>query len=207
MLGTYHVTDAGGPMAVHDDPRVARLKAAYPRWAASRAPAGGVYLSPHGQPPQVTVSDPVICDDGLEWYAPTALPQLYDLARDQIPQPSADVDLRRVGRVSLPLGVGPAYAIGPRRGQPSSEYGQAVEQLWQRHQADSDAWTSDDDDHTERVIWLAAAQCYHLTWELWCALCPYDLDETSLILGAIFGLDPKAERGDGATSQPSPPAA
>ncbi len=210
MLGAYHLPTAGSPVAAMDDQRIARLKAAWPRWRAGRHPSGGCLVAPVGLSEEVRL-DPAAydadepCADGLVWLPPKVTPTLYDLAREDPPRETATVRLRRVGPVTVPLGLGPCFGLGPRRGQPSSEFGTLAHTLRRRARDTEHVWTDDDEVETERLVFLAFQFGYCVTWEIWCRLAPYDLDEVSPILDGIWGLDPKASRDVGPTSPPSPP--
>jgi|GEM_PF-4723480 len=206
MLGIYHLPDQG-KLAAGDDPRMARLRSAWPEWEYRSHPAGGTLLLPKGS--GLTLDQcrpPVPCSDGLRWHAPLTLPTLHDLARDEIPQPSARVTLRRTGTVSLPLGVGPVYGSGRRKGQASSAFGILHNDLYNRAHDLERAWTDDDERDVAVMLFLALQSGYHLTEELYEELSPYDADEMKLMMLAIWGSDPKAWASDVRTSPPSPPA-
>lgn len=203
-LGGYHMPGAG-KMNAGQDPRMARLRAACKGWEYRSHPDGGVLLIPKGS--GLSLADlgaPVDCADGLRWHPPRTLPTLHDLAREEMPQPATTVTLRRCGTVSVPLGVGPVYGSGPKKGRPSSEFGHLAQSLFQRAQDRSHEWDDQDISDTERLIYLALVFGYALTDELWAELAPYDADEAEPILGAIWGVDPKASASDGRTSPPSP---
>lgn len=205
MLGAYHLPDVG-KLAVVDDPRFARLCTAWPAWEFRTHPAGGTLIVPQGMATIIDLHGPVIdCADGLRWHPPTTMPTLHDLARDEMPQPAARVTLRRCGLVSVPLGVGPVYGAGPRKGQPSSEFGRLARDLYRRAIDQAHPWTDREDRDTERVCFLALQAGYHLSDELFGELAPYDQDETELLIAAVWGSDPKASASDGTTSPPSPP--
>ncbi len=149
--------------------------------------------------------DQVTCDDGLIWFPPAVAPTLYDLAREDPPRETAIVRLRRVGPVNVPLGLGPCFGLGPQRGTPSSEFGRLAHELRQRSRDSEHVWSDADEIDVERLLFLALQFSYVLTWDIWCRIAPYDLDEVSVIVDAIWGLDPKALPGGGPTSVPSPP--
>lgn len=218
MRGAYHMPDCPGPVAAADDPRVARLRRAG-RWAFAQHPASGCVAYPaederfdpaaHGEPETLA--------DGLVWLPPRVAPSLHDLARASMPQPATTVELRRQGRVSIPLGVGPVYGCGPRRGEPSSEFGELVLAVDQRlsetgehppEDLDEDLrrWTAADEARLERLCFLALQAGYELTEELFARIAPYDADEIAVIWEGILGIDPKAAAGATATAPPSPPA-
>lgn len=204
-LGAYHLPTATKTDAL-DDRRVARLRAAWPSWESRTHPLGGALLVPSGSARgALDLSRPgVPCDDGMNWHPPQVMPTLYDLAREEMPQPSVVIRLRRIGDVSLPLGVGPVYGAGPKRGKPSSPFGLLAFDLFARGNEPDHVWTADDERDVERLLFLAFQQGYSLTEELFAELAPYDLDEINPILQGIWGCDPKASASDGPTSPPSP---
>lgn len=203
MLGAYHLPGLG-KLQAGDDPRLGRLRAAWPAWEYRTHPKGGTLLLPKGDTNAVDLVAGVKCADGLIWHPPATTPTLHDLAREEIPQPSARITLRRVGPVSIPLGVGPVFGAGPKRGQPSSDFGRLAHDLFARARRPADEWTTTDDRDLERMLFLALQSAYHLTDELFGELAPYDLDEVDSLISAIWGRDPKASASDGATSPPSP---
>lgn len=205
MIGAYHMPDRG-KLQVVSDPRFQRLLATWPAWEFRTHPAGGSLLLPKGiDNSGIDLHAPVItCDDGLRWHPPATMPTLHDLARDEMPQPATRITLRRIGQVSVPLGVGPVYGAGRRKGQPSSELGRLAHDLYQRAIDKEREWTQREVDDTERVCFLALRAGYHLSEELFGELSPYDTDETELIVAAVWGSDPKASASDGPTSPPSP---
>lgn len=208
MLGLYRIPDKA-QLAASDDPRVARLRAAWPTWDFRRHPEGGTLAVPRGQSPDLRICGPVrTCVDGLFWHPPATLPTLHDLARDEEVKPSVRLRLRRTGTISIPLGVGPCYGAGPKRGQPSSEFGILARRLHHRAEEaeknkDTDPWNAQDEVEVERLLFLGFRCSYHLTEELFGDICPYDLDEISDVIGVIWGNDPKASKRDGTTSPPS----
>lgn len=204
MLGAYHLP--GVPRAqAGDHPAMARLRKAWKAWEYRTHPAGGTLLVPKGTNARLETCAPAIdCTDGLRWHAPLALPTLHDLARDDMPQPTARIELRRCGTLSIPLGVGPVYGVGPRRGQPSSPYGWLAADLYRRSIDKEHVWTDADDDDVHALVFLALQAGYNLTEELFQELAPYDADELEPLLAAIWGRDPKASASDGRTSPPSP---
>ena len=210
MLGAYHIREAGTAVAAMSDPRLRRLKAAWPNWKAGVHPSGGCIVAPAGLPggsldvatyDQATES----CTDGLIWLPPSEPPTLYDLARDDPPREITVVRLRRVGPVNVPIGLGPMFGLGPKRGQPSSEFGTLAHDLRRRAKDPEHVWDTADELAVERLLFLGLQLSYSLTWEIWCRIAPYDLDEVGVIIDAIWGLDPKALPGVAPTSVPSPP--
>jgi hypothetical protein len=210
MLGAYHLPDAGSPLAAMGDRRQARLRAAWPRWKAGRHPKGGSIVVPIGLSEADTMNPadygaPEPCSDGLVWLPPRVMPTLYDLAREDPPRETATIRLRRVGPVTVPLGMGPCFGLGPHRGKPSSEFGTLAHEQYRRARDAEYVWTDEDEAAVERLVFLAFQFGYCVTWEIWCRLAPYDLDEVAPILDGIWGLDPKASRDVGPTSPPSRP--
>lgn len=213
MIGSYLIPQAS-PTTVLDDPRMDRLRAGPPSWTAGRH-SGGALVWPANTPPPSSASvagDGETCDDGLIYYAPPTLPSIYDQARAVIPDTSGQVRLRRCRQLSIAVGVGPVYALGPRAGTPSTEYGALAQALYQRWNERAVANVAAEDDLDEdapsvslqaydvderdlldaqRLIFLGVQQCYAITWEYWAALSLYDADESNLLLNTIMGLDPK----------------
>lgn len=206
MLGVYHLPKVLRADA-KDHPALARLRTAWKAWGYHSHPDGGTLLIPKGSGLTLANCRPAVaCADVLRWHAPLTLPTLHDLAREDMPQPSARVELRRCGTVSVPLGVGPVYGAGPRRGEASSAFGQLANSLYQRAIDKDHDWSDAEDRDMERLMFLALQAGYSLTEELFGELAPYDTDEVELILAAIWGRDPKASASDGPTSPPSPQA-
>jgi hypothetical protein len=204
-LGAYHMPDRS-PLAASDDPRMRRLRAAWPSWQFRAHPQGGTLCHVKGGPGMVSdYAAARDCGDGMRWLPPQTMPTLYDLAREVQPQPATRVLLRRIGEISIPLGTGPVYGAGPRRGRPSSEFGALASDLYRRSVDTDLPWTDADELDVERLLFLAIRFGYCLTWELFGELAPYDLDEVSEILSAIWGSHPKPLGSDGSTSQQSPP--
>ncbi|HEX3134087.1 MAG TPA: hypothetical protein VHX44_10960 [Planctomycetota bacterium] len=194
------------PLKAGDDPRMKRLRAAWPVWKYLRNDHGTL-LVPKGTDDALDdCGDPIDCFDGLRWHPPKELPTLQDLAREEMPQPSVRFKLRRFGTVSVPLGVGPVYGSGRKRGQPSSELGRLTFDLFARGQDKAREWTDADERDVERLLMLAFQAGYSLTDELFTELSPYDADEAEPLLNTIWGSDPKALASDGPTSPPSPQA-
>lgn len=203
MLGLYRIPGQA-QMAASDDPRMARLRAAWPAWDFRRHPDGGTLAVPRGSSPDLRACGPVrTYVDGLLWHPPAALPTIQDLARAEEVKPSVRLRLRRAGTVSVPLGVGPVYGAGPKRGQPSSEFGILARDLHQRSTDKDRTWTNEDEADVERLLFLAFRCSYHVTEELFGEVAPYDLDEINELIGVIWGNDPKASQRDGTTSPPS----
>lgn len=203
MLGAYFIPDAA-PLTASADPRLARLRAAWPKWRYQATP-GGVLAFPLGTDDHLdSCGERVTCADGLGWHAPLTPPAFYDLAREDIPAPSVHVHLRRIGNVSVPLGVGPVFGAGPKRGQPSSEFGKLAFDLHARSSVKDRKWTDEDEADVERLLFLALRHCYHITEEVFNECPPYDADEISPILQAIWGSDPKASASAEPTSPPPP---
>lgn len=206
MLGCYHMPNVA-PMAAGNDPRMARLRAAFPTWEYRRHPDGGTLIVPKDAGTSLAGCGPAVeCHDGLRWHPPIVMPSLHDLARDDMPQPSTRVKLRRCGTISVPLGVGPVYGVGPKRGQPSSTFGRLAFDMFNRTKDADRTWSNEDDNDAERLLMLAIQSGYHLTEELFEEIAPYDQDEAAQILHVIWGNDPKASASDGPTSPPSPRA-
>lgn len=206
MLGAYHMPGLAKLQAA-DDPRMRRLIAAWPVWEYRTHPAGGALAVPKGLTNPIDLAGPVVeCPDGLRWHPPTTMPTLHDLAREDMPQPAVRIRLRRMGQVSVPLGVGPVYGAGPRKGQPSSELGRLARDLYHRAIDREHEWSDQDDRDTERVCFLSIQAGYSVTEELFGELAPYDQDELSVMIAAVWGCDPKASASDGTTSPPSPQA-
>jgi len=213
-LGAYLV-DAPATPAVLDDPRLGRLRSAWPAWAVAGTVDGRALVIPAGEGCPVSFDrddygEAVEGLDGLLYLPPDPLPELYDLAREDMPQPAARVSLRRVasggpGEISIPLGLGPVYGVGPRQGEPSSTYGRLAWDLWSR----VEELPTDDDGNVQlseelledmrHLAHQAVEQGYHVTWELWWQLAVYDADELSKITDVIWGADPKAAPGDATT--------
>lgn len=205
MLGAYHMVGVA-PLAAGQDPRMARLRAACKAWEYRRHPAGGTLLIPKDSGTRLDACVAAVdCFDGLRWHAPAVMPTLHDLAREDMPQPSTRIELRRPGTISVPLGVGPVFGSGPRKGQPSSAMGRLAHDLYARAVDKSHDWTTKDASDTERLIFLAIQAGYSITEELFGELSPYDEDEAELLVAAVWGTDPKALASDGRTSPPSPP--
>lgn len=202
-LGCYFLAGVA-PLAAGDDPRMKRLRLAWPSWRYVKH-GYGTLLVPKGTDDALEqCGDAVDCFDGLRWHPPQELPTLHDLARDEMPQPSVRFTLRRFGTVSVPLGIGPVYGSGRRRGQPSSEFGRLTFDLFGRANDRTREWTDADERDVERLLMLALQAGYCLTEELYGELSPYDADETEPLLNVIWGSDPKASASDGRTSPPSP---
>jgi hypothetical protein len=185
---------------------MARLRAAWPSWQFRKHPDGGTLAVPKGGPAALgDYGPPRDCGEGMSWLPPREMPSFYDLAREVEPSPATRVTLRRVGPVSVPLGLGPVFGAGPKRGRPSSEYGLLARDLHQRASDPEHDWGVDDELDVERLLFTALRCGYHLTWELFGELAPYDLDEVGEILGAIWGSHPKPSGSAGSTSPQSPP--
>ena len=183
MLGAYLIRGASSALEASEDPRLPRLRAAWRLWSYTRT-EGGVLCVQAGAPVPQTVDGygPARpCENGLDWLPPKTLPALYDLAREDPPGESTEVVLRRIGPVTIPLGLGPIYGAGRKRGLPSSEYGRHAADLHRRAVDKAHAWCAADELDTERLLFLALRQGYHLTWEIFGELAPYDLDEVSEI--------------------------
>jgi hypothetical protein len=203
MLGAYYFPKIS-PISTSDDPRMARLRRAWNAWEYI-GQDGGTLVRPKGIGASMHFSahDTV---DGLQWYPPDQFPSLYDLARADMPQPATRVHLRRIGPVSVPLGIGPVFGAGSKRGQPSSPLGILAAELFTSASDKERAWTTADEKKVEQLLFFALQAGYHLTEELFAELAPYDLDEIPVLLGCIWGNDPKASASDGPTSPPSPQA-
>lgn len=209
MIGAYIIPIQAGLRDADRDPRTARLRAAWPRWRFGRC-ADGIIAAPFGLGDachlSVSAYGPArTCADGLIWLPPVALPSLYDLAREEIPAEVTEIRLRRLGLASVPLGLGPVYGVGPKRGSPSSEYGALAAALYRIANDKAYVWGDDEEREVERLIFLGFRLCYHLTREIWDELAPYDLDEVGDILQCAWGSHPKASSDGGSSSPPSLP--
>jgi len=214
-LGGYLV-QAASPLAALEHPLVRRLKRAWPAWTARpyRRRGGQLLLAEAGaetqRPEDLLLPALELPEEDAAWLPPARLPCLAELLREDRPADCHEIRLRHAGpggvaaRVPLPLGLGPCYALGPRAGTPSSEYGQAALDTWQlyqdaRSQRPQDWSTPEIEAAFARLIFLAVQQCHHVTEELWPLLEAYDDDEVARFLLVAWGSDPKASPAAAAT--------
>jgi hypothetical protein len=193
-MGIYVTPEGGSTVAASDSPLALRIarQAGFP-WTWQRVQGVGMVAT---QAPgifaesMVDYGTPQPVPEGGTYRPPKEPGPLGMLRREHTPGPVAETPLRRAGPTAIPLGLGPIYAIGPKSGLPSSEYGAMAAQLWEQVQAG--AWTEEDGRKAIQLCCLALMQTHHLTEELLDFLSPFDVDEVSLIIGGIMGNDPKA---------------
>lgn len=199
------------PAMAHDvllaDPRLARLKAAYPgAWVCRRHEGDRWILTPPGTSVDAFGSERETFD-GLTYLPPQAPTTMHDLARAVIPPHNGTVELTGGLEISVAMGLLAAHrlvmgAATPHVGDPATAFGRMA---WDQYDRSRDPdQTTPSDAECMRLVFLGVQACYHITEEVWDDLAPVTSDDLSALLTAIWGGDPKAASGDDGTS-PSPP--